>query len=249
MADDTFTQDQLNAAVTKAVETANATSNTAAEGLRTKNVDLLAEKKGLAEKLAAFDGMDAGKIASMMKVFDNDEDAKLIAEGKWQEVIDKHVTAFRGETEATINKLTGELETITTERDGLKSSHTKNTINTAIRVAAETAEVLPAAIEDVLLRAASVFTLDKDGKVVALNKDGSAMLSKDGKDVLTPGVFLSDLKEAAPHYWPGSEGTGKKPDGKVNQMRADLMSQMGAAAEAGDMTLYRELRTKLKTAK
>lgn len=51
----------------------------------------------------------------------------------------------------------------------------------AIRSAALKTGALPGAADDIILRAKGVFTLNDEGEAVAVDKDGSALLGKDGK--------------------------------------------------------------------
>ncbi len=107
----------------------------------------------------------------------------------------------------------------------------------AIRSAALKTGALPGAADDIILRAKGVFTLNDEGEAVAVDKDGSALLGKDGKTPLTPHEWAESLKDVAPHLWPQAEGTnagGHKPNSgalkrstMTSAQKADLFAQTG----------------------
>ena len=80
----TFTKEQVDAAVAEAVK-----------GLKSNNESLLGEKKKvqedlnkIKETLTAFEGVDAKEYKELMAYFQNNEEARLIKEGKIDQVID-----------------------------------------------------------------------------------------------------------------------------------------------------------------
>ena len=70
------------------------------------------------------------------------------------------------------------------------------------------------AVEDALLRARSLFTLDDKGEAIQVGPDGAPVLGKDGKTAFTPAEWLEAMKETAPHWFPapgsggGANGSG-----------------------------------------
>ena len=61
---------------------------------------------------------------------------------------------------------------------------------------------MPSALDDVLFMATHLFEIADDGEIVA--KPGARGL----QDGTTPDVWLADMKEKKPHWWPASQGGG-----------------------------------------
>ena len=71
----------------------DAAVNNAIGGLKSKNSELLGKLKESSEKLKEFDGIDAGAVRNILQRFSDDEEAKLIAGGKIDEVLNKRTSA------------------------------------------------------------------------------------------------------------------------------------------------------------
>ena len=181
----------------------------ATKGLKATNAALKSEKKELAEKLGTFDGLDPEEVQSIMKLFADNEEAQLIKDGKIDDVIAKrtermaknHTKALAAKDEE-ISRLQAELQAKDTNLSSL-------VIDTQIREAANKAGIVASAVEDALFRGRCVFSLDQEtAEPVALNKDGSPQLGKDGKSNLTIGEWFDGMKVEAPHWFPGDKGSG-----------------------------------------
>src|SRR6185369_5288500 len=88
---------EIQALIDKAIETA-------VTGLKTKNGDLIATQKQLKEQLQAFEGIDPVKVKTILSRFANDEEAKLIAEGKIDEVLNKRTERMRADFEGKLTE-------------------------------------------------------------------------------------------------------------------------------------------------
>ncbi len=82
-----------------------------------------------------------------------------------------------------------------------------------IRAAAAKVGIHAHAIDDALLRGRAMFTLDDDGNAVQV-KDGTVVLSKDGKNNFAPSEWLESMREAAPHWFPASGSGGGAQQGR-----------------------------------
>lgn len=85
--------------------------------------------------------------------------------------------------------------------NGFNEKDRKRTIGDSIREASTKSNVIPTALEDVIMLAERMFEVDENGKVI----------TKDGVGV-TPGVdasvWLTDMQAKRPHWWPASKGAG-----------------------------------------
>lgn len=147
-------------------------------------------------------------IDELLRRNDEYEELKLRAEAnpddkKVDELVETRIkarlTPLQRELQQTKEMLTG----ITTERDELIGKEKSARIKSALRKAARTAKVVDSAIEDVEQLGASLFELDDNGNIIAREGTG-----------LTPGIdpsmWLSDVKDKKPHWFPGSYGGGGK---------------------------------------
>lgn len=176
--DETQTQ-QTAAPDTKALQTELAT-------LRQQAATLLDEKKKLQK---TYEGINPEKIKTMMAHFETSEEAKLMAEGKIDEVIQRRV-AKREESVAQ------QLEEAKAEVAKAKEYATRfngRLMQSEIRIAAPT-DLHPSALELAQLLAEKVFTLDEEGN--AIPKDGS--LGKNGKTPYSPKEWFEDLRSTHP---------------------------------------------------
>lgn len=231
-------------AVTKAVTTANDASKAEFDE---KRQTLLNETKAAKEAAKKWESLDFDQVSAVMKVYGESEDAKLIAEGKIDEVITKKIDTEKAKWEEERTTTATALETMTTERDTYKGLYETKLTDIQIRAAAEKANVIPSAIDDIVARGLQIFSVDKDGNLEARDSKGELMKT-DSELLLTPELFLEGLKDTAAHYWPPGEGTGgsgdKNADGSVN--KGSLQERKAAAAKRGDMKEFHRLDAVLK---
>ena len=239
-------QQETNPAGSTSIDTGEVNSNQ--EDLQVKiaaseakQQELMADLKKSQAQLKEFDGMDPAQVKRMMAIIEQDADSKLLAEGKFDEVINKRLEKKEIEYNAAI-------EAEKQRATQFEQLYQTKMVDDSIRQAATTAGVTPTAIEDVLLRGKQVFKVGTDGTLEARDTEGK-LLTTDSGQVLTPENFIDQLKTTSPHYWPGSSGTGLRgnqntPQGGGNNVEG-LQTQLNAAAEAGNMAEVRKIRTEL----
>jgi hypothetical protein len=171
----------------------------AVTGLKAKNSELLGTiktTKGELDQLKGqFEGLDINAVKQLLAKTGQDEEAKLIAEGKIDEVLNKRTERLRAEHERQLK----------VEKD---------------RAAAALAE----AADDFVFRSRGMFAFDESGEVVAVDGDGHPIIGKDGKTPVSPLEWAESLKEAAPHLWPRAAGAGAPGNngGKAAKKWGDL---------------------------
>lgn len=166
----------------------------------------VASKKQLEDALAPFAGIDPVATRAMLAKFESTDEAALIAAGKIDEVITKRMEKHNLAQQKLI-------DSANVARDGaLKVADTfkERVLDNHIRAAAAKAGVHAGAIDDALLRARRLFSLNIDGNAVQFDEDGETMvLGKDGKTPFNPDEWLESMKESAPHWFPaGASGAG-----------------------------------------
>ncbi|MBD8159227.1 hypothetical protein IFU23_14070 [Pantoea agglomerans] len=211
--------------------------NSAVNGLKTKNSELLGTIKQQKDNLARFDGIDPDAVKTILQRFSDDEEAKLIAEGKIDDVLNKRTERLRADVDKQIKAANERAE----KAEAFTKKFSDRVLGDAIRSAALKTGALPGAADDIILRARGTFTLNDDGEAVAIDGEGNPVLGKDGKTPLSPLEWAESLKETAPHLFPQAEGTGAgghrsgaggalKRSEMTSQQKADYIRKHGQQA-------------------
>ncbi|ULJ64053.1 hypothetical protein MIS33_07745 [Wielerella bovis] len=170
-------------------------------GLKNKNSELIGKEKELKTKLAEFDGIDPQTVKAMLKNFADQEEAKLIAEGKMDEVLNKRAERMKADYDKQTAKLQGDLDKANTR----VAKFAERALSASVREVGAALNIHASAYDDALLRAKSMFDVDDDGNAVA--REG--VLGKDGKP-LTLKEWFEGMKETAPHWFPAPSGGGSQ---------------------------------------
>ena len=174
-----------------------------------------------------FDGIDPDKVKSMMAKFENDDEAKLIAAGKIDEVISKRTEKLRIELQKQVDAAKSETKAALESR----GKFSQRVLDNHIRAAAAKAGLHAHAVEDALFRARNMFSLDEAGEAVQIDGEGKPTLGKDGKTPFTPVEWLESMKESAPHWFPagssgGGGGGGTKDAGGVKTIDRERFNKL-----------------------
>lgn len=165
-------------------------------------------KRKLKELADKYKDIDPEKYREILGQFDSAEEAELLKQGAagMQKILDKRTEKLRADFEKKEKKLTE-------ERDGaleVASTYMDRVLDNHVRAAATAAGVHPGAVDDVLLRARQLFTLDDDGNPVQYveGSETDLVMGKDGKTPFAPAEWLGDMAEKAPHWFPASSSGG-----------------------------------------
>lgn len=184
--------------------------NESVTGLKSKNSELLGELKEQGDNLKRYEGIDPDAVKTILQRFSDDEEAKLIAAGKIDEVLEKRTERLRTDVDKKLKAANDRAE----KAEAFSKKFSDRVLGDSIRSAALKAGAIPGAVDDIILRAKGVFTLNEEGEAVAVDNEGSPLLGKDGKTPLSPQEWAESLKDVAPHLWPQASGTdagGHKP--------------------------------------
>jgi hypothetical protein len=198
-------------------------------GLKAKNSELLGKNREFTDRLreveTRYEGIDPEAVRAMTKRFADDEEGKLIAAGKIDDVLNKRTERMKAEYAKAVKAE----QDARTRAEGKASKLASRTLAGSIRDAAIKAGALPEAMEDIVLRSAPIWRLNDDAEPVAMNGE-EVILSKDGKTPLTVQEWADSLRETAPHLWPRAQGTnapgsGPGPRGTSNKGKIDGTEQ------------------------
>ncbi len=202
----------------------------AVTGLKAKNSELIGKLKETGDKLKTFDGIDPDAVRNVLKRFSDDEEGKLLAAGKIDEVLNKRTERMKADYDKRMAEVQGIAEKATKQAQAFQG----RVLDDSIRAAAAKAGIHTHAVEDALFRARTMFTLDENGQAVAMGDDGKPILGKDGKTPFAPLEWLESMKEKAPHWYPatasgGGAGSSAASNAAQNKKAPDMSSSEKAA--------------------
>jgi hypothetical protein len=208
--------------------------------LKRKNDELIGEKRKMSEM---FGDVDKDTLKSYVERLKNDEESRLIAEGKVDEVVERRTARMRDAYQAKLEETANTSKQIEESFQSLQEKYNNTVIDNAIRDAALKEGVVPSAIDDVLMRAKRYFTIENDRLISKDPATGEIALGADGKSPYGPTDFMSDLKKQAPHFWPGSTSGGFAPgsaQASTSDLQAILQNKGFAAYRAAKEKMARE---------
>ena len=231
--------DQLTINLTDAAKTQ---VEDAVTGLKTKNAELLDEKKAQDTKLKLFEGFDPKTLKTATDFYAKNKDAEFLKDGTVEELIQSKTSQLTSDFETQITELNTNLTEAKAHGTIYQGLFEGKTIDDGIREEAIKSGMLPTAVEDAVMRGRGVFSLDANKQIEARDAEGKLAVTED-KKVLTTKNWVEGLKTTSPHYWPGSKGAGAF-GGQGNE--SDFNLKLQALAESGDTAGYRKLRDSKK---
>jgi hypothetical protein len=152
------------------------------------------------EKLKPFENIDPATVQASLDELEElrikvDGLKDTDVEGKVQKLVDSKVERIKATYEREKQQLTTKLSTYEQQVADLSGTITKTKINGALMKAAQENKIVPTAMEDILLHS-SMFEVSESGDII----------SKESK--LDVNVWLQDMKDKRPHWWPASVGGG-----------------------------------------
>lgn len=168
-------------------------------GLKSKRDELLDAQRKMKDQLKQFEGIDPERARKLEQQLAENEEARLIADGKIDEVLSKRTERMQAEYERKLSEAQTEAE----KAKARAEKFTGRAFSDELRTAAAQVGILDSAVPDAVYRGRELFAVDDDGNVVA--KDG--VLDQDGKP-LTPETWLNSMRDQAPHWFPTPKGSG-----------------------------------------
>ena len=184
------------------------------ESLRKERED----HKKVKDILAKLGGPDLDADALVEKL-DEYEELKLRVESgeggkiddkKVEELVEQRVQRRLAPVERERDRLKTRNTELESENSTLKGTITRGTVESELRRHATEGKVVTSALDDILDIGANIFEVAEDGAVVT--KQGLRNVPAG----VTPDVWLSDMKEKRPHWWPASQGGGAGGSGGGN---------------------------------
>jgi len=145
-------------------------------------------------------------LAAIQTKIDDLEKKGLIHEGNYEELLTRATEKMKLDFDTKLGDSTAAFNELSDKYKTTVNGYNTEKINSELRKAAESAGVIPGAIDDVVFRGNGIFNFGDDGKIEARDSEGN--LRKIGNKQMTPKNFVESLKENAVHFWPQSEGAG-----------------------------------------
>lgn len=200
-------------------------------GLKANRDTILAEKKALQEKarqdalllerekqkreelerrLNEFESqINIDEYKAFKANIEKDEHAKLIAEGKFDEVINKRTELLKKDMESKLSAVIADRDAKAQQLEAERARINSILIDTQLQEKAAYAGVHSTAIRDVVNRGREYFSVDDMGNLVCRDPvDGSIKVSKDGHSNLSMSEWFDYMKDEAPHLFKASTGSG-----------------------------------------
>ncbi|MCO7566441.1 hypothetical protein NJI34_28660 [Pseudomonas sp. S 311-6] len=212
-------------------------------GLKSKNTELIGSNKAIKAELdklkGQFDGLDIEAVKGLLVKAGQDEETKLIAEGKLDEVISRRTERLRSDLDKQVKAANERAD----KAEAFAAKYSDKVLADSIRAAAIKAGALPEAAEDIILRARGTFKLSEDGEPIATDRDGEVIYGKDGKTPLSPLEWAESLRETASHLWPRAQGAGQTGDngGKATKKWGEYTETERAALARDNPEAFKKL--------
>lgn len=213
-------------------------------GLKSKNQELLGSNRTIKTELdklkGQFEGLDIDAVKGLLAKVGQDEETKLIAEGKLDEVINRRTERLRTDSDKQIKAANERAD----KAEAFAAKYSDKVLADSIRAAAIKAGALPEAAEDIILRARGTFKLSEDGEAIATDRDGEVVYGKDGKTPLSPLEWAESLRETATHLWPRAQGAGQTGDngGKATKKWGEYTETERAAIARDNPELFKRIQ-------
>lgn len=188
---------------------------------RNNNVELM-------RRLDSLKDIDPKKYQDLLEQQRKIDEKKLIDAGQIDELVNQRVQEMQKENKKTVEQLNGQLQVANRQLESL-------IIDNSVREQAIKLGVAPSAVDDVLLRAKTVYHVE-DGKAIPKDSEGKVIYGTDGQTPRPIGDWIGGLKETAPHLFQPSQGSGARHlrDGSgADQKNMSPTSKIAAGLRSG----------------
>lgn len=198
----------------KAIADAISKDRAGLEANKQQVLDELKQERGSRKKLeetvtglqSAFGERSPEDVKAMMDRLENDEMARLAAEGKTDEIIKKHKEKWDADRKSEVGGYQQKLDELTKSKETLEQQLTRELIDNRALAAASKAGAIPESLDVIKMLAQSQWKLE-DGEPVLRDKDGEIVTGKKG--ALTFDEWASEqLHETHPYLFPQPKGGG-----------------------------------------
>jgi hypothetical protein len=160
----------------------------------------------LSKELEKFKNIDLNEIENLNNQIEELKNKRTASQAQIDKMVkdgvESQVTEMKNSYEEQIKTLTDNSNVMSRKLESLL-------IDNKVREAATENGVLSSAIDDVLLRAKSIFKLE-DGIAVPYDNEGHVRYGKNGTDPMSVSEWVTGLSKNAPHLFEGSQDGGSQ---------------------------------------
>ncbi len=182
----------------------------ATDALTRQRDELQAEVQRLTGQLERFAGLDPDSIREALARQAEDDERRLLAEGRLEEILQQRLKSQRADDERRIAAMQERINALDEELKAKNRTLALESVSNGIRAAvAEIGELHKEAWPDVQARALAVFTINDAGEIEPRDTEGNLLYGKDGVSALTYEEWARRLHDEAPHLF---KATGRGSD-------------------------------------
>ena len=206
------------------------------DDFRSNNVKLLKDLEAMQGK---FKNVDLDQYNNLLQAHNDGTDKKLMDEGKIEELFEERTKRIyqamgfgsartkrmREAHNEEMGKVQGENDTHRRQLEGLM-------IDASVRDSATKQGVAPTAMDDVILRAKTIFKL-KDGQATPFDSNGDVVYASGSAEPMSVDAWVKGLTGTAPHLFAPSNGGGSqhgnrsgKDSATISRVEFDSMNQL-----------------------
>jgi len=197
-------------------------------GLKNKNSELIEKDKKLKENLKQYEGLDIENLRSLQKQMEENEEMRLLAEGKTEEVLTRRTEALKKDYQQQLEVRDTKLEELTSLLKKRDEDFTELVVDGGIRQAYVEVDFEPTAMEDIVNLGRRTFIMDEKGETVPRDPSGNIIFGKDGQTPVTYKEWLEGLVESRPYLRRPSTGSGAPGAAGRKGKKVDTSNMSGA---------------------
>lgn len=218
--------------------------------LKAHNEKIIAEKRSMKqerdelastlERLGGKDGVE--RLLKWQERVEQDETAKMIAEGRYEEVIEQRTASLKANYGNQVEALTSKATEAEERAQKAESRYQDLILEVEVRDACTRSEgFVDSAVVDALSRARGMFEYDPElNRPVVRDGAGGVLPGKDGTTPKSIAEWLDEQKKESRHWWGGSNGAGAE-GGRVAGSAEDRANALrGAKTQREFMELRKQ---------
>lgn len=201
------------------------------------------------KKLAKdYDGLDPEKARAALQRIEEIEEQHLLDAGKLDEVVSQRTERMRQDYEGRLEAYTKKMEELSGAAERFKGLYSNTVIESGLQKAvSEVARVRPGAMQDILHRGRTIWSVDEEGNPVPRDAQGNVRYGKDGKEPISMKEWAEGLVLDAPYLFEGSAGGGSTSGrgeggsvGRVSSADQDAINSNLEAIAAGKVEVVNQ---------
>lgn len=184
------------------------------KGLKDSKSQILNELKQAKEAAKLWEGYDHEQIETIMNRIQNDEETRLMSEGKLDEVLARRTESMKRDYEQRIQVTEAKLNEYDSTLKQKDEKLASLVIDGQIREAYVGLGFEPSAMQHILRQGRDVFKMDENGRAVPRDSEGNILFGKDGKSQMSATEWLEKLADEQKFLRPASSGAGASHSGR-----------------------------------